>query len=132
MRKASFGSIVPEAADVRGAMRLEDIREKLLKSRSDILTIATKVHKQTGLREASLGPDSAEDAIELESLDVLFAIDRESKVALRMITYAIERIDAGRYGLCGVCGCEIDAKRLSAIPYVDSCISCAPDGEAGL
>jgi DnaK suppressor protein len=132
MGKALIGSSLTEAVDVRtDAMRLEEIREKLFKSRVEILNIASKVHKQIGLREESLDPDSAERATELENLDVLFAIDQESKVALRLITDAIKRIDAGRYGLCSVCGCEINAKRLSAIPYIDSCISCALEREAG-
>ena len=110
----------------------DDIREKLLKSRVQIHSIASKVHKQIGMREAALDPDSAERATELENLDVLFAIDQETQVALRLITDAIKRMDAGKYGLCEVCGSEIDAKRLGAIPYIDSCISCAREREAGL
>jgi DnaK suppressor protein len=132
MGNALFGSNLPEAVDVGvHAMHLDEIREKLLKSRVEILTIASKVHRQIGLREASLDQDSAERATELENLDVLFAIDQESKVALRLITDAIRRIDAGKYGLCSVCGREIDAKRLSALPYINTCISCALDSEAG-
>jgi DnaK suppressor protein len=132
MGKALFDSSLPEAVDVHtDTMRLDEIREKLLKSRMEILAIASKVHKQIGLREASLDPDSAERATELENLDVLFAIDQESKVALRLITDAIKRIDAGTYGLCCDCGGEINVKRLRAIPYIDTCISCALEREAG-
>ena len=46
------------------------------------------------------------------------------------ITNAIKRIDAGTYGLCSECGGEIEAKRLDAIPYIGTCISCALEKEA--
>jgi RNA polymerase-binding protein DksA len=127
-----MGKMLFEVDGVRtDAMQLNEIRENLLKSRVEILTISSKVNKQIGLREAALDPDCAERATELENLDVLFAIDQESKIALRLITDAIRRIDAGTYGLCSVCGREIDARRLSAIPYIDTCISCAEEREAG-
>lgn len=106
-------------------INLVDVRRKLLKSRDEILSIASKVHKQIGLREAPRDPDSAERAVELENIDVLFEIDRETRLQLRMINRAIERIDAGKYGICSECGGEIGSQRLHAIPYIDTCISCA-------
>jgi RNA polymerase-binding transcription factor DksA len=111
-------------------MDLSDVRGRLLENRDAILSIASKVHKQIGLRDAPLDPDSAERAVELENLDVLFAIDAETREALRLITDAIERVDAGKYGLCTVCGSSIDPQRLRAIPYVDTCIHCARQREA--
>jgi RNA polymerase-binding protein DksA len=106
-------------------INLVDVRRKLLKSRDEILSIASKVHKQIGLREAPRDPDSAERAIELQNIDVLFEIDRETRQELRLINHAIERIDAGKYGICSACGGEIGSPRLHAIPYIDTCISCA-------
>ncbi len=38
------------------------------------------------------------------------------------IRAALERLDAGKYGICEVCGREISAKRLEALPYVTLCI----------
>ena len=131
MGTAVFDSGLPEAVHVHvDAMHLDEVREKLLKSRMDMISIAAKVHKQIGLREVALDPDSAERATELENLDVLFAIDQESKIALRLITDAIRRIDNGTYGLCSECGSEIHAKRLSVIPYINTCIDCALQMEA--
>ncbi len=35
---------------------------------------------------------------------------------------ALDRIAAGTYGLCAVCGSEIPEERLSAIPYATLCV----------
>ena len=113
------------------SLNIGDVRGKLLENREELLSIAAKVHKQIGLRDAPLDPDSAERAIELENLDVLFAIDQETRSALRLITDAIERIDAGNYGFCNVCGHQIDLKRIRAIPYIDTCITCALQTDGG-
>lgn len=126
MEKAVGNSDVPQACDMRlDTLHLDQVREKLLKSRDEITTIAAKVHTQIGLREVPLDPNSAERAIELENLDVLHEIDQESKVALRLISRALKRIEAGTYGLCSECGGKIHAKRLSVIPYIDTCVDCA-------
>jgi RNA polymerase-binding protein DksA len=43
---------------------------------------------------------------------------------LAAIEAAIERIDAGAYGVCVTCGGDIGAKRLEAMPYATQCIEC--------
>lgn len=41
---------------------------------------------------------------------------------LRLIDEALERIEAGSYGTCRVCGREIGEERLEARPWTDLCI----------
>jgi RNA polymerase-binding transcription factor DksA len=43
---------------------------------------------------------------------------------------ALDRIDAGTYGLCGRCGRDIPAGRLDAFPYARYCIRCSEKLEA--
>lgn len=38
---------------------------------------------------------------------------------------ALQRIEAGTYGVCEACGQEIPRERLDAIPYTRFCASCA-------
>lgn len=106
-------------------MNIETIREQLLRRRNEIFSIATQIDKHIGHREQPLDPDSSERAIELENLDTLFAIDRETRQELRQINDAIERIDIGHYGFCSECGSGIEAARLLALPYIDTCSECA-------
>ena len=54
--------------------------------------------------------------------------DRE-RVLLRKIEKALEKIDAGEYGLCENCGDPIEVKRLEARPVTDLCILCKEEQE---
>lgn len=106
-------------------MNTGEIRERLVRRRDEIMSIVNKVGKQVGHREEPLDRDAGERALELENLDALFAIDRETRMELRQINDAIERIDIGHYGFCSDCGAAIGAERLAALPYADTCIICA-------
>jgi RNA polymerase-binding transcription factor DksA len=44
---------------------------------------------------------------------------------LRDIGRALERLDAGDYGICENCGEAINPERLEALPYATRCIACA-------
>jgi DnaK suppressor protein len=45
-------------------------------------------------------------------------------VQLRMIEEALDRIEAGDYGVCLGCEEPIPAKRLQALPWAKYCVSC--------
>jgi DnaK suppressor protein len=51
------------------------------------------------------------------------SLDRES-ARLREVRGALERIDAGSFGICLNCEEEIGAKRLAAVPWAAFCIVC--------
>ncbi len=46
---------------------------------------------------------------------------------------ALDRIDAGTFGICVDCELDISGKRLAAVPWAESCIACqeAADSRAG-
>ena len=69
--------------------------------------------------------DFAEQVTQRENDDVLSAIDVEAKQTVRLIDAALVRIKDGSYGLCAICGEAIPEKRLSALPYVTTCMNCA-------
>ncbi|WP_353216527.1 TraR/DksA C4-type zinc finger protein [Sandarakinorhabdus sp.] len=41
------------------------------------------------------------------------------------ILAALARIEAGTYGICSNCGCDIAPARLAALPTATQCINCA-------
>jgi len=43
---------------------------------------------------------------------------------------ALERLEAGTYGICESCGRPIDIERLEALPQARLCIDCAREREA--
>ncbi|MFK7909858.1 MAG: TraR/DksA family transcriptional regulator [Akkermansiaceae bacterium] len=54
----------------------------------------------------------------------------ESKL-LEKIDYALERLDAGTYGICDDCKEQINIERLKAKPSVSLCIECQTKKESG-
>jgi DnaK suppressor protein len=61
--------------------------------------------------------DSAQDEISSQLAEV------ESR-ELANIENALERMKAGKYGLCEVCNDKIPMARLNALPYATMCIEC--------
>jgi DnaK suppressor protein len=51
------------------------------------------------------------------------SLDRES-ARLRDVRGALERLDAGSFGICLNCEEDISAKRLAAVPWAAFCIVC--------
>ncbi|MCL6589963.1 MAG: TraR/DksA C4-type zinc finger protein [Firmicutes bacterium] len=63
--------------------------------------------------------------------------EREKDLALKnnfdeirqRVNEALERFDAGKYGICEDCGREIGPGRLEALPYTTLCINCQREEE---
>jgi DnaK suppressor protein len=49
---------------------------------------------------------------------------------LARIKRALDDMDAGRYGLCAACGCDIPYARLRAEPMTEHCVPCKSNWEA--
>jgi RNA polymerase-binding protein DksA len=50
------------------------------------------------------------------------SIEQNVRDLIQKIERALQRIDAGTYGICERCGNPIEKARLKALPYVDLCI----------
>ena len=66
--------------------------------------------------------DSGQVTAERGEVDALVGSLRDT---LNEIESALEKLDAGSYGLCEVCGGPIGEARLEAMPAARLCISCA-------
>ncbi len=69
--------------------------------------------------------DSQERATERLNEPVLEALDKQVLAEIADLRAALERIDAGSFGLCLRCGEPIDEARLKAIPVTRQCFGCA-------
>jgi RNA polymerase-binding transcription factor DksA len=61
-----------------------------------------------------------------EVLDELAAEELQQAEAIRA---ALQRMDAGTYGICVSCGEPIAPNRLAALPYAVRCLACATEAE---
>lgn len=55
---------------------------------------------------------------------ILTNLDRERRT-LQEIDVALQRMKAGRYGQCEICGTSIPDARLRALPWTRFCVHCA-------
>jgi len=63
--------------------------------------------------------DSASETYERE-LDE--GLEEDAQAQLREVEDALERIEAGSYGVCEACGKKIPEERLEAVPWTKLCI----------
>jgi len=76
-----------------------------------------------------LSSDWSEQALERENDEVLEALGNASKNEIAQIKRALQRIDAGTYRECEICGETIPLERLKLIPYTIHCTRCAEELE---
>ncbi len=69
--------------------------------------------------------DWTDRASEKENEEVLEQLNATERIEIEEIRAALVRIREGTYADCAKCGDPIAPKRLEALPYTNSCISCA-------
>ncbi|EEP60901.1 TraR/DksA family transcriptional regulator [Sulfurihydrogenibium yellowstonense] len=112
--------------------KLQKFRRLLLKKKSQILErYLKKEETEKVLTEQSAEPRDLEEyaniAITEEILAQLSDIEIE---ILKAIDDALERMRNGTYGICEVCGKEIEEERLEAVPWTTLCIQHAKEQES--
>jgi len=107
--------------------KILDIKKKLIEQKQALLAeagIAINI-----LPEETVFPELGDQAsAEINRNLMLRLKGREGKL-LKKIDEALDKINAGNYGICEICGCEIDSKRLEARPVTTMCIECKTEQE---
>ncbi len=102
---------------------LEFFREKLMKSREEILQKGEDTLEDM-TEERIVHADPADRAsAESDRAFTLRLRDRDRKL-VHKIDEALERIEEGSFGICEECGEEIGRARLEARPVTTLCINC--------
>lgn len=99
---------------------LDAVRSKLLSLKAKILS---KSHHITTI------PDEEKaDVYDMTSVEKIRDVDHIASSldveTLKLVELALEKIESGSYGVCELCGTEIDRERLLEIPYVRYCVEC--------
>jgi DnaK suppressor protein len=71
-----------------------------------------------------LGNHLAEDGSNVTEQERILAVSADLRDIMVQVDEALERMDAGTYGICRRCGKPINPERLEAFPYVAYCIEC--------
>jgi len=105
---------------------LEDQRDRILNT--------VRLTIREGREEGAMEDTEVQDAAERSEADVQseleFALLQIQGETLDGIAEALERLDAGRYGLCRGCGAPISARRLQALPFATRCRDCEQKRES--
>ncbi len=81
------------------------------------------------LRGAERDPDPVDVSQSEQAQYDLAQLGEIERREVADIDAALQRIDAGEYGVCRGCGERIEASRLAAMPFVLECTDCARDRE---
>src|SRR5712691_8522674 len=116
----------------------ESLRQRLLDERQRVLDAIDNLHAEN---PGSIGEETEELGFQYNHLgDIATAtFDREmastleenSNHVLGEIDVALERIEAGMFGICQRCGNPIAEERLDALPWATLCIDCKRKQERG-
>ena len=113
--------------DVR-RRELLDLRGRVLGAAKDIVEGDTDDGE---LSSAAGDQHLADHASEMLDREVDESLEDNAEDIVREIDAALERIDAGTYGVCMNCGEPIPEERLDAVPYAVLCLSCKREEEDG-
>ena len=102
-----------------------DTLKKLQTLRDELTNRIEAIDKDLHHKKEPVEKDFAEQVTQRENDEVLTAIDEEAHQTVHLIDAALTRIKEGSYGICAICEIKIPDERLSALPYVTTCISCA-------
>jgi DnaK suppressor protein len=77
-----------------------------------------------GNERGGLGNHLGDDGSSVMEQERISTVSADLHEVLQQVNGALERMDAGTYGLCQRCGKPINEERLEAFPYVTYCIEC--------
>jgi DnaK suppressor protein len=105
--------------------RLEEEKERLEEQIADYERVLEEARLTESSSDRSPDPGNAEaSSMKLEYAKEL-SIEQNTLDLLSKANRALERIDAGTYGICESCGKAIPIERLEALPYSTLCVECA-------
>jgi RNA polymerase-binding protein DksA len=107
-------------------VELEERRAVLLALRQRLLDAAEGIipdDEESGEINTAAGDQHlADHASEMLEREMDWTLEVNAERILADIDQALERIDAGTYGTCVVCGDPIPEERLAAVPYATLCV----------
>ena len=101
------------------------IRDLLLQNKAELEKRVNTIHTHA---RNPLEADSGEQAAQLGNVAVVAALEKEAIEELTDIRSALQRLEAGNYGICSSCGGDISSERLQARPASAECVECAELG----
>lgn len=108
---------------------LQDFKGLLVEERSELERQFDELEESAlGASQSELSGEAAFDEEYADSGTFTFERERDLSLAenlrdlMEQIDHALQRIDAGTFGICERCGKPIEKARMKALPYARLCI----------
>lgn len=111
--------------------RLAAFREQLLAERAGTVQLMADLGEDIRRIVDARQDSNVDDEHDPEGSTIAFersqsdALLRQSRERLAEVTSALQRLDAGTFGVCESCGRDIPEARLEARPWARLCVECA-------
>lgn len=112
-------------------MDTDHAKIRLLQARQAVLDSTSQLDRQAYslLADRRTGAERVRGIDDPDIVNVELALNRQladgTVAALHAIEEALERVEAGTYGVCTRCGRDIPAERLELRPMAATCVPCA-------
>jgi len=100
------------------------IRERLMAHRRALLSRYQGAIERADEELATPAHELVDVASEQWDAQILSVMSDVDARALESVIGAIRRLDAGKYGVCAMCGGQIEPARLQVLPEAAECIDC--------
>src|SRR4029434_593229 len=101
------------------------LKEELLRKRGEILAASTGTRPLPASLDVNMRQgDLADQASGNNEVHIQLKLKQTDAKILQAIEEALQRVEAGTYGLCRDCGPPLADARLDAIPWTRVCITC--------
>lgn len=108
----------------------DEFRKLLAAKKESITRKLTETITESKEMESNVAQDLVDKAETSYTKEFLLSLSDGERDQLLLIDEALKRLEHGEYGVCQVCGKEIGAKRIVAIPWTPLCIECQEKAEA--
>lgn len=109
---------------------MDEFRKLLAAKKESITRKLTETITESKEMESNVAQDLVDKAETSYTKEFLLSLSDGERDQLLLIDEALKRLEHGEFGACQVCGKEIGAKRIVAIPWTPLCIDCQEKAEA--
>lgn len=99
--------------------------QKIIEEIDNLQKKKIKHQENSDNKDSSTEEESGIDALEQE----VYFLDNQYK-KIRDINLALKRIYDKSFGICQICGCQIQEARLKVLPYAKYCVECKSKQES--
>jgi DnaK suppressor protein len=108
------------------------LKKILLKEREEIVGEVRQIFESSKEMGQDGIQDIGDEAANIYNKQILLSLTEGERMRLQEMDEALDRIEAGTYGICEECGEPIGLKRLEVRPVAKYCVPCLSKMEKGI